>query len=310
MNLLPKVIALTVSLLWVAGCTSEEPKEPRPQEATEAWFTDVNLSSYLDCARENGVTLIQAHRAGPRHGFAENSLGAIAESLADGALFLEIDVAQTSDGTLVLMHDDTLDRTTTGQGRLSTFSSAELADLRLVDDQGQVTAEKIPSLAEALAFLEGRGIAQIDLKKGVSNQQIARALEEANAIHRAMIITYSLNDAIELHQWLPEVMLSVGIDDISELSILEASGVNSERLTAWLGLGTGKPDLDQQLAQAGIETSYGDFRAERRGNARYRLMAENGAEILSVDNVEYATNALNAARASRDLLEICSTAQG
>ena len=296
---------LSLLALTACGAGSGAPDAARP----ETWFADIDLAAYLDCARERDVTLLQAHRAGDRPGAAENSIGAIEASLADGALFIEMDVAQTVDGVLVLMHDRTVDRTTNGTGAVSDMTYAEFSDLRLRDVDGDVLDEAPPSLEAALEALDGRGVAQIDRKGDVTFEQIAAALELAEAVDRAVVITYSREDTIDLHRLLPGVTLSAGLDDLGDLEALIEAGVDTARITAWLGIGTGEPALDAALAARGIETSYGDFRAERNGTIDYALMAANGAEVISVDDVPAAAAEFGADTAARALLETCEAAR-
>ena len=301
----------SISLVTLAACQSE-PDIARPMTtpdaASEAWLAGVNLPAYLDCAREQGATLLQAHRAGDRAGAAENSLRAIQASLTDGAVFAEIDVAQTEDGVLVLMHDDTLDRTTTGAGELDDITYTDLSGIELVDLDGAPTGEPIPTLDAVLAYLDGRGIAQVDLKD-ISFEQVASALEAADAVDRSIVITYSMEDALALHDRLPGVMMSVGMRSLDDLETLRTEGVDLSRVTAWLGLGSGRPDRDAELARLGVETSYGDFRAEREGRIDYRRMADNGAEIISVDDVPAAAAALGAGGKAAALLQACPAAR-
>ena len=302
--------AVAVAVL-TAACGAPSPSTPSANSpSTDLWFATVDLPAYLDCARERGVTLIQAHRAGDRPGAAENSLGAIEASLNDGAVFIEMDVASTADGVLVLMHDRTVDRTTTGVGPVSEMTYADFSELRLRDVDGAVLNEAPPTLDAALAALDGRGVAQIDRKGDVSFDEIAQALETADAVDRAVVITYTLDDAITLHQRLPGVVLSAGLDDLEELTTLTEAGVATEQISAWLGLGAGDPALDAALATRGVETSYGDFRAEREGVIDYALMASNGAEVISVDDVPAAADVLDAGATARALLETCDAARG
>lgn len=273
-----------------------------------AWLAGVDLPAFLDCVRVERATLLQAHRAGDRPGAAENSLMAIEASLADGAVFAEMDVSRTADGVLVLMHDRTVDRTTTGTGPVSELTLAEISAFELVDMDGLPTGERVPTLAAALAFLDGRGIAQIDLKTA-GLEEIATALEAADAVHRAVIISYSMDDALAFHERLPGVMISVGINSPDDITTLREADADLSRFTAWLGLGSGNVALDQSLAEAGLETSYGDFRAERDGTADYRLMASNGAEVISVDDVPAAAAALNAGETARSVLARCEAAR-
>lgn len=316
-QLLCSALGVFAALLFV-GCGASQPLESvtelnRDQNQklgqNGSSLHDVSLATLLDCAREEGVTLLQAHRAGPRPGIAENSIGAIDAALKDGAVFVEIDIARTADGTLILMHDDTLDRTTTGTGSLAEISSAVSNSLRLVDNSGQETDEPIPSLADALRALDGRGIAQLDRKRSVTIDELVSAVENRGALERVMFITYSLEEAIELHRRSPDAMISTGLESMADLARLDAEGVPRSQIAVWLGLGNGQPSLDASLADAGIETSYGNFAAESDGSADYRLMAANGAEILSVDNVPAASRSLEA-RVQRDkLLAACAAGE-
>ncbi len=298
---------VAVSALLLAACAV--PQAVHGQEAAPAPYAGIDLAAYLDCARTQRVTLLQAHRAGDRPGAAENSLAALNASLRDGAVFIEIDVARTADGVLILMHDDTLDRTTTGSGPIDGLTFAALADLELVDVDGQPTGETVPTLADALAALDGRGIAQIDRKRPTRFEEIADVLEAEGAADRAVVITYTLEDAIALHQRLPDVMISVGLRDQGDVQTLTDAGVDLTRIQAWLGLGAGNPDWDAELTRLGIETSYGDFRGERNGTADYALMARNGAEVISVDDVPAAAAALDAAATADALLAACPAAR-
>ncbi|MEO1081094.1 MAG: glycerophosphodiester phosphodiesterase family protein [Pseudomonadota bacterium] len=302
-----------VAVCLAVACSTAGSKPEKNGDSDEVSaqrpFAGVDLAAYLDCAREQGVTLLQAHRAGDRPGAAENSLAAINKSLADGAVFMEIDVARTVDGVLVLMHDDTLVRTTTGTGAVVTATFADLSTLSLIDVEGRDTGEGVPTLADALGALEGRGFAQIDRKRSTSFDQIATVIEDEQAADRSMVITYSIEEAIAVHRRLPGVMISTGIDGLDDVATLEAADVDLSRVTAWLGLGRGKPGLDRELAARGIETSYGDFRAESDGSMDYRLLSGNGAELLSVDDVYAAANALDAAAVARKLLSDCPAAR-
>jgi glycerophosphoryl diester phosphodiesterase len=297
--------ALLANLILLSACTRPSGSDPSATDVSGSPDIGVNLPALLDCAREQRVTLLQAHRAGDRPGAAENSIAAIRASLADGVLFMEIDVASSQDGVLILMHDDRLERTTSGSGVVAKTPYERLAQLTLVDAAGNDTGEPVPTLAEALDALAQRGIAQIDRKRSVTFDEIAAVLEENDAVGRSVIITYSIEEAIAVHRRLPEVIISTGIQSLDEVESLRSAGVDLSRITAWLGLGSGNPELDAALAARGIETSFGDFRAEREGVVDYRRMAANGAEVLSVDDVAAAAAALDAADQAAALMQFC-----
>jgi len=103
--------------------------------------------------------LLAAHRGGAAL-WPENSLLAFRNAIALGADYLELDVHLARDGEVMVIHDPTLDRTTTGTGPVADRTAAELRALRLKDGRRAATAEGIPTLDEvaALAAAAGRGL--------------------------------------------------------------------------------------------------------------------------------------------------------
>ena len=92
-----------------------------------------------------------AHRGGSLL-WPENSLLAFRNALALGADYIEFDVHVSKDGEVVVIHDATLDRTTTGRGPVRERTLAELKTARLKDKSGAVTEEAIPTLDEVAAM--------------------------------------------------------------------------------------------------------------------------------------------------------------
>jgi len=119
--------------------------------------------------------LIAAHRGGAAL-WPENSLLAFRNALALGVDFLETDVHLTADGEVVILHDPTLDRTTTGTGPVGDRRLADLASVRLRAADGTLTDEPVPTLGQLLDLLtpppprgEGSGVG------GFSDQLAQRA---------------------------------------------------------------------------------------------------------------------------------------
>lgn len=98
---------------------------------------------------------IIGHR-GARSSAPENTLVSIRQAHKEGASWVEFDVKLTADGHAVLIHDETLDRTTNGRGALARTT---LADLKTLDAGGkfgaQFAGERVPTLEEALALMAG-----------------------------------------------------------------------------------------------------------------------------------------------------------
>jgi len=95
------------------------------------------------------ATRVAAHRGGAAL-WPENSLLAFRSALALGVDALELDLHLTADGEVVVLHDPTLERTSTGRGAVRDARLADLASVRLKMPEGAATAERVPTLAQVL----------------------------------------------------------------------------------------------------------------------------------------------------------------
>jgi len=129
-----------------------------------------------------------AHRGQSGH-LPENTLAAFREAVALGADRLEFDVQMTRDGTLVVIHDETVDRTTNGSGRVADLTLAEIRAL----DAGQ--GEQIPTFEEVLDLAQKAGIPMIPEAKSPHlypglEEQMLRQIEAAAYIDQTVIQSF------------------------------------------------------------------------------------------------------------------------
>jgi glycerophosphoryl diester phosphodiesterase len=119
----------------------------------------------------------------------ENTLAAFEAALTAGADALELDVHATADGELVVLHDATLDRTTSGSGPVGSFTLAEVraldAGAKFEPAPGEVAyvwdgVPRVPTLAEVLARFPGVPV-NIDLKVEGLEELALRVVREARA---------------------------------------------------------------------------------------------------------------------------------
>lgn len=110
---------------------------------------------------DTSYVMVIAHRGDWRHA-PENSLQAIRNCIDMGVDMVEIDVRMTKDSVLVLMHDETIDRTTTGTGLLADWTMDSLQTLYLKNGAGHPTHHKIPTLKEALQTSKGKIMLNLD----------------------------------------------------------------------------------------------------------------------------------------------------
>lgn len=131
---------------------------------------------------QHPAPLVAAHRGGALL-WPENSLLAFRSAMALGADYLELDVHVSKDGEVVVIHDPTLDRTSTGTGAVKDRTLAELKALRLKDRAGAVTVESIPSLDDVVAVAAAgkRGLL-VEIKVDERRQRYPGIEEKALAI--------------------------------------------------------------------------------------------------------------------------------
>jgi glycerophosphoryl diester phosphodiesterase len=261
-----------------------------------------DLSTMLDCFEAAGQTLISAHRGGPTPGLPENAIPTMDALLAAQPAIMEVDVGQSADGRLFLLHDDRLDRTTTGTGEAAAQSWAALSQLYLKDNWGWVTPYKIPMLAQALEWAKGRTVLQIDFKRSANVDKIVVEIRAAGMERSVILIAYSVEQAAALHRAAPEMLLSVSVDAPGDVAALKAAGIPEERMVAFTGTRLPRPELYRELDGQNIEVIFGtlgrpprsiDAVIDRYGmDERYTELGKEGVDILATDRPREAAAAL------------------
>ena len=138
-----------------------------------------------------GGVFVVAHRGchnpAPSRGLydptPENSLQALERCVALGVDMVETDVRRTKDGVLVIMHDETVNRTTNGTGRVADMTVAEFKQLRLRQNFGgsmspMLTDEAPSTLDEFMARAKGRIMLNLDIKEPI-HAEVAAAVVKA-----------------------------------------------------------------------------------------------------------------------------------
>jgi glycerophosphoryl diester phosphodiesterase len=157
---------------------------------------------------------IIGHRGAPRVA-PENTLLAIARAFEAGATMVEVDVHLSRDGVPVIIHDDTLERTTNGKGPVSALSLGELKNLDAGAWMGTAFAgQRIPTLREVLEASKGRGRVLIDPKQNGMGSAIALVYREAGVpIAEAMLGTWEASQAADFAKHLKGAHILNTIDE-------------------------------------------------------------------------------------------------
>jgi glycerophosphoryl diester phosphodiesterase len=294
------LIALALALAACAPATNDAP-DPNATGASYN-MAPANLPAFFDCLREHNYAIVGAHRGGPAPGFAENAIPTFEHTLSQAPAVLEIDVSETTDGALVLMHDDNLDRTTTGSGPVDEITLANFQALQLEDNDSQALDAHPPTFRQALDWAADRTILEVDVKRGVSYEDVVAEIRAAHAESRVIFITYSTAAAIRVHRLAPELMLSVSVDNARDLAELERAGVDLTRVLAWTGTEEPNSALNVELAARGVEAMFGtlgnpahswDGRFARENDDQYAAFAETGLVLIATDRPVEAAHDLD-----------------
>lgn len=145
-----------------------------------------------------------AHRGGPGgSGAPEGTISAFEASIAAGADWLEFDVRRTADGALVVLHDDTVDRTTDGTGRIADLT---LTEVRALDAGG---GARIPTVEEIVDLAKRAGVPILpEIKDGAGNPgmtgQLVDLLREMGYLEHSVIQAFERDTLEELRRLAPE----------------------------------------------------------------------------------------------------------
>lgn len=264
--------------------------------------TPADIAGFFDCLREKSLTVIAAHRGGDAP--AENALETFERTVrgAPGPVLLEIDVRRTSDGQLVLMHDETLDRGTTGKGPVAGVTLNAFRALQLKDETGHVLNLHPPTLKRALEWAKGKAILELDVKQGSPFGEVVAAVRAAKAENRVVVIVYSTEDAVTMQRLAPDLMLSVPAESVNALQMVSSVRVDTSRLLGWTGTTEPNSALNIELADKGVEVIFGtlgdgatswDARIAHDGDAQYAAFADTGIHVIATDRPLEAMRAID-----------------
>lgn len=149
-----RVFACLLALVVLAGCSGEARQSAAPENRAEG--LRVRL-----LAGDTTAVFVVAHRGDWRYA-PENSIAAIEHSIAVGVDVVELDLQLTRDSVLIVMHDATLNRTTTGKGRVADWTLDSIRTLKLKNGCGIRTKHAVPTLEEALLAAKGRVLVNLD----------------------------------------------------------------------------------------------------------------------------------------------------
>ncbi len=194
-----------------------------------------------------------AHAGGAGLG-PENTLAAIRSSIDCGVDGVEVDVRATADGVPVLLHDETVDRTTDGSGRIDsmTAEAAGRLDASRAWRGPDAGYEPLPDLASTLREVGGRATLHLEVKVAGIEAAVLGEVGRAGAL-----------SWVELHSFLPEVLYAVRgaepgsattlvVSDLGGDLVETARSVGASALSLGYELVLRYPELMERARRAGL----------------------------------------------------------
>jgi glycerophosphoryl diester phosphodiesterase len=174
-----KIAFLQLFLIIVlSSCSATQKVSQSPEE-------NLNQNIILLQKPASKNIMVAAHRGDWRNA-PENSIPALQNSIKMGVDIMELDLNKTKDGYLIVLHDRTLDRSTTGKGKPEDYTLEEIKKLRLRNGMGRPTKNLIPTFKEMLEIAKGKIL--IDVDKGYEYfPQVINELKETGTLGQAII---------------------------------------------------------------------------------------------------------------------------
>ena len=240
---------------------------------------------------------VAAHRGGSQL-WAENGLTAFRNALALGADYLELDTHVTADGEVVVIHDPTLDRTTTAQGAIAAARRADLGRAKLKTRDGTVTEDTVPTLAQVLDTLKPSGAQLLlEIKTDTAKkpypdiERRALALVEARGLHdRVIVMAFEAPTLKRVRALDPTIRMALLISKtrVSRENARAGDLVKWARDVGATHLGVEHPAVDAALLAAAREAGLKLAAWTANEEADITRLVELGVDVVISDRPDLA----------------------
>ena len=238
-----RLLSFFAGVLAIVACTPTYIVKPAPEKGkvdpanVSLLELCYNVQEQWEEDREVSRIYVVAHRANTvesfRQGIPDNSLPNIQHAIEAGADMVELDVRTTKDGQLVLMHNETINETTEGFGKVADLTLEEIRKFNMVrsrkvyrDEQNNTT--KVPTLLEALQLTKDKVYVNLDLA-GKSNdpKKILEAINAAGVAEQVMIFA-DYDELMSYQRLAPLVAIHPYINNVDDTD--RYSGIAAAKL--------------------------------------------------------------------------------
>lgn len=240
--------------------------------------------------------LLIGHR-GTRYQYDENTLEAFNIAINKGANYIEFDIRTSKDGKLVVIHDETINRTTNGFGKVKDMIYPDINKANTLKNKS-----KIPLLEEVLDAFRGKIYFMLELKENDISEQILKMLNQKRLLNSCVISSRDLGELLRIKKKYPSTQICYNItkaknpdlETIINLSSVEISRIkpdlislNSERISSEF---INKCHENQILVLA---WNFIDYENPKSIMKKLIDMNIDGILVDNHNNIEYIANLIN-----------------
>jgi glycerophosphoryl diester phosphodiesterase len=219
-------------------------------------------------AQGKGTVLVCGHRGGFYNMLPENSFAAIrytAENCKPNRVVIEVDVRRSKDGTLYILHDETVDRTTNGRGNIAALADNYIHALKLKTSSGMLTDESLPTFREVLIYAKSNNvILMLDVKDDIWNDVI-NLVNKYSMEERCIALTFNPAVTAKVYNLSKTIAISFLAKDIASWDAIQKLNIPGDNLVAYVSSATDSL-LKEVIGQRKIITT-GDASESVRNNS-------------------------------------------
>ena len=222
-----------------------------------------------------------AHR-GASGTFPENTLSAFRAAIDAGADMCELDVQLTRDGAVVVIHDDTVERTTDGKGEVAKLTLEEIKrlDAGAKFKGGAIKSERIPTLDEVFSVTSGKCGLNIELKAGGVENQVAQIMQARNAFGDSIVSSFDWDYLKKIQQLHFNIRVGLLAEEKPVDLMMNAVAMRAHSINPRWDMVT--PDLCKAAHERGLMVYTWTVDAD----ARMRALIESGVDGIMTNYPE------------------------
>lgn len=159
--------------------------------------------------------------------YPENTLAAFEAAIGAGARLCELDVHLTRDRVPVVIHDEKLERTTSGQGMVGDLTLAEIKSLVAAGKFPEFRNERVPTLEEVLALLHGRCGLNVEIKCRGAERAVCDLIRRHDEVTSSMVSSFEWDTLAAVRGIDPEIRLGLLAEEDPQRLLEAAAGMRA-----------------------------------------------------------------------------------